>query len=85
VDIGFQKKFPEKKSDLRLSVRNVLNTMDYHSTTSVPEQNLYLSNAGNWSNMNFSITFTHSFGNDKVKAKRERATGAEEEQGRANN
>jgi outer membrane receptor protein involved in Fe transport len=84
LDLGIQKKFPEKKSDLRLSVRNILNTQDYINTTSVPDQNLYLRNSGNWSNINFSFTFTHSFGNDKVKAKRQRTTGAEEEQGRAN-
>ena len=84
LDIGIQKKFPQKKSDLRLSFRNILNTQDYGNTTSVPEQNLCLKSSANWSNPNFSITFMHSFGNDKVKAKRDRSTGAEEEQGRAN-
>ena len=84
LDFGIQKKFAEKKSDLRLNVRNLLNTQNGSSTTSVPEQNLYLNHTYHWSGVNFSITFTHNFGNDKVSAKRNRATGAEEEQGRAN-
>ena len=84
VDLGVQKKFVEKKSDLRLSVRNIFNTQDYSSTTSVPEQNLYLRSTSKWSNINFTLTFTHNFGNDKIKEKRNRTTGAEEEQGRAN-
>jgi len=84
LDIGMQKKFPKKKSDLRLSVRNILNTQDGTGTTSVPEQNLFIKTHFNWSDTNFSLTFTRSFGNDKIKGKRQRATGAEEEQGRAN-
>jgi hypothetical protein len=79
-----QKKFPKKKSDLRFSVRNILNTQDGTGTTNVPEQNLFIKTHFNWSDTNFSLTFTRSFGNDKIKGKRQRATGAEEEQGRAN-
>jgi hypothetical protein len=30
----------------------------------------------------FKITYSHSFGNDKLGASRERTTGAEEEKGR---
>jgi len=84
LDFGLQKKFPEKKSDLKLSVRNILNTMDSKSTTSLPEQNLFIKSFHKWNSINFSLTFTHNFGNDNIKGKRERTTGAEEEQGRAN-
>jgi hypothetical protein len=84
LDLGFQKKFPKRKSDFRLSVRNLLNTQDGCSTTSLLEQNLYLKHTYKWSSINFSLTFTHNFGNEKVTAKRNRTTGAEEEQGRAN-
>ena len=84
LDFGLQKKFPKKKSDLKLSVRNILNTMDSKSTTSLPEQNLFIKSFHKWNSINFSLTFTHNFGNDNIKGKRDRTTGAEEEQGRAN-
>jgi len=84
VDLGMQKKFPKKKSDLRFAVRNIFNSQDGTGITSLPEQNLYIKTHFNWSDTNFSLTFTRSFGNDKIKGKRQRTTGAEDEQGRAN-
>jgi hypothetical protein len=36
-----------------------------------------------YSSTNFSLSFVRNFGNDKIKGKRDRRTGAEDEKGRA--
>lgn len=84
IDFGVQKKFIPKKSTLSFNIRNMLNslTSKYHAIN--PSQILVHTNRSIYGYTNYSLSFSHSFGNDKVKAKRNRTTGAEDEKGRAN-
>lgn len=84
IDFGVQKKFIKKKSTLSFNIRNILNSLSSTYSAIIPEQNLIQKNKSIYGYTNFSLSFTHNFGNDKVKGKRTRSTGAEEEQGRAN-
>ena len=84
IDFGVQKKFTKKKSSLSFSIRNILNSLAYKSYVVIPEQNLIQRNSQIFGYTNFSLSFTRSFGNDKIKGKRNRTTGSEEERGRAN-
>ena len=83
LDFGLQKKFEKMKSTLAFNIRNILNSLSYTSYINMPEQNLFQKNTQDFSYTNFSITFSQRFGNDKVKDKRDRTTGAEDERGRA--
>ena len=46
------------------------------------EQNLLMRNKNTYGYTGFSLSFTKNFGNDKVKANRDRSTGAEDEKER---
>jgi outer membrane receptor protein involved in Fe transport len=83
IDFGAQKKFEKKKSTLSFNIRNLLNSLHSKQYINIPEQNLIIRSAGIYGYTSFSITYNHRFGNDKLKGKRERATGAEDEKGRA--
>jgi hypothetical protein len=83
LDVGIQKKFIKKKSTLSFNIRNLLNSGISKYSAVIPEQNLIQRNKQIYGYTNFSLSFTHSFGKDKVKEKRNRSTGAEDEKGRA--
>ena len=82
LDVGCQKKFRNQKSMLRLNYTNILNTVKYRFSANIPEKNLYSSAQILFSHPGIHLTFTHSFGSEKVKAKRDRSTGTEEEKNR---
>ena len=84
LDIGVQKKFIKNKSTLSFNIRNILNSQTSRYSVYIPAQNLIQKNISIYGYTNFSLSFTHSFGKDKVKEKRDRSTGAEDEKGRVN-
>lgn len=81
LDIGLKKKFGQKSS-LQFNASNILNTMKFRTVTDLPEQNLVSKFNLNFFRPTYKVTFTHNFGKEKLKGKRERSTGAEEEKGR---
>lgn len=83
LDFGIQKRFIKKKSTLSFNIRNVLNSETDKTYISMPEQNLIQRSKQIFGYTSFSLSFSRSFGNDKIKGKRDRSTGAEDEKGRA--
>lgn len=82
LDFGIQKKLNDKKLSLRLNCGNMLNTIKSHFFVNEPSKNLVASGDILFSHPSFRLTFIHNFGSDKVKTKRDRTTGAEEEKDR---
>lgn len=82
LDLGLQKKLKGSKSTFRLNYANVLNSIKYRFSVNVPEKNLVAAGQLVFVHPALRLTFTHNFGSDKVKAKRDRSTGAEEEKDR---
>jgi hypothetical protein len=82
VDLGLQKKLANKKSSFRLNYSNVLNSVRPHFSVNIPEKNLVATGEIRFNHPGIRLTFTHNFGSDKVKGKRDRSTGAEEEKDR---
>jgi len=81
LDIGLKKKLGQKSS-LQFNGSDVLNSMKIRSVTNLPQQNLVSNFNLSFSRPTYKLTFTHNFGKEKLKEKRERSTGAEEEKGR---
>jgi outer membrane receptor protein involved in Fe transport len=84
VDIGFQKKLTKVRATLALNFTNIFNSQKAHMTADLPGQNLLLRNVYLFSYPAINLSFSKNFGNDKIQDKRQRATGAEDEKGRAN-
>lgn len=86
VDVGIQKKFKNKKDLLRLAAADLFNSGGHYRF----EDQLGLNGTVLRGNLNFGmvaykLTYTHNFGNNALKGKRDRSTGAEAELNRVHN
>jgi hypothetical protein len=82
LDMGVQKKSHNQKNIFRLNWTNALNTEKFKFSANIPEKNLFSSGQILFLHPGVHLTFTHNFGSDKIKAKRNRSTGAEDEKDR---
>jgi hypothetical protein len=84
LNIGIQKKFKKNNTTLRLTVDDVFKTGNRNSFISIPEQGIESKAYFEFSQTVVKLTFSQRFGNNKLKSKRDRKTGSEEERRRVN-
>ncbi|MEM8846049.1 MAG: outer membrane beta-barrel family protein [Bacteroidota bacterium] len=84
MNIGFQKKLGEKWGTLRFAINDVFDSFEFTGRTQIPEQNLNTENTFDFSNRTLLLTYSRSFGNDKLKSSRQRQTGSDDERRRVN-
>ncbi|HVU54735.1 MAG TPA: outer membrane beta-barrel family protein [Puia sp.] len=82
LDLGIRKKLPGTKGTLTLTASNILDSQDNIVTTEQPAFREAARLEVKFVQRSFKLTYTRSFGNDKLRASRERTTGAEDEKGR---
>ena len=82
LDAGIKKKLGAKNGSLVLNAGNILNTIRFRENTDLPEQNLVAGLDLRFTHRIFKLTYTRNFGKEKLKQKRERLTGAEDEKSR---
>ena len=82
LDAGIKKKLPGKWGAITLNGTNILNTNYFSGGIDLPKQNLVTTARFYFSRPTFKLTYTRNFGKEKLRAKRERTTGAEDEKGR---
>lgn len=81
MDAGFQKQVMKGKGNLRASVSDVFNTLQFRGTVDFAGQKT-MTNA-KWESRQFRLGFNYRFGNSQVKAARQRNSGADDEMKRA--
>jgi Outer membrane protein beta-barrel family/Carboxypeptidase regulatory-like domain len=82
LDFGIKKKMPDKKGAFVFSVSNIFNTIKFRAYSDIPEKNLNSNIDIQFTQRMYKLTYTRSFGKDKLKQTRDRSTGAEDEKGR---
>jgi hypothetical protein len=82
LDIGLRKKLKDNKSSFNFAVTNVLNTLVFAFKADVPDHNIYADVQLHTFFRGYRLTYTRSFGKEKLKANRDRITGSEEERSR---
>jgi outer membrane receptor protein involved in Fe transport len=80
-DIGVQKK-AGKKGKFSLTATDIFNTTFGRNTTNISEQELYLYRRFEFTSRMFKLTYSISFGNTRLQAKRNRLDNSEEERNR---
>jgi len=82
LNLGFEKKFTN--SSLRASYNDILGTNKWRWVTDIPDENLDSDLLIDFETRVFRLTYSRSFGNNKLRGKRRNQTGSEEEQRRFN-
>jgi hypothetical protein len=77
VDGGFQKTVLKGKGTVKASVSDIFRTIKWKGTSDFTGQRTIAS--GNFDSRVFKLNFTYRFGNNNVKASRQRKTGIEDE------
>jgi Outer membrane receptor proteins, mostly Fe transport len=82
IDAGLQKVVLKGKGNIKASVSDIFKTIEWTSTSNFANQ--FVRASGGFESRQFKLNFTYRFGNNQVKAARQRKTGVEEETKRAN-
>src|SRR5258708_265299 len=82
LDLGIQKKLGDKNGTIRLAFNDILHTLKFNFSVNNPDQNLVLLDRLQFVYPSVKLTYSRSFGKDKLKERRNRSTGSEDEQGR---
>jgi len=77
VDAGVQKVILKGQGNIKASVSDVFNSLQFRGTTDFAGQVSNLTSR--WESQQFKLNFSYRFGNKQVKAAKQRTTGAEEE------
>ncbi len=80
VDAGLQKTILKGKGNVKTSVSDIFHTMKWSGSSTFSGQTSTAT--GRWESRQFKLNFTYRFGNNQVKAARQRKDGAEEERKR---
>jgi len=82
VDAGVQQTVLKGKGNIKATVTDVFHTLHWTSVSNYAGQ--YIQASGRFESRQFRINFTYRFGSNQVKAARQRKTGTEDEEKRAN-
>lgn len=82
LDVGLQKSFLDGKANVKLSLSDIFNTMQWGGISDFG--GLYLEAGGGWESRQLRLNVSYNFGNDEVKGARKRKTGLEDERNRIN-
>ena len=77
IDLGVQKQILKKQGTVKLSVTDIFLTNPWTATSNFG--GLYIKGGGRWESQTVRLNFTWRFGNNQVKAARQRQTGLESE------
>ncbi len=77
LDIGFQKQLFNNKGSIKLSYTDLLRTMRWRGISDFGGS--YIDASGRWESQQLRMNFTYRFGNNQVKAARQRNRGNEDE------
>ena len=80
VDAGLQKTILKGKGNMKASVSDIFHTMKWSGTSNFSGQTNKVS--GHWESQQFKINFSYRFGNNQVKAARQRKDAIEAERKR---
>jgi hypothetical protein len=80
LNLGIQKKFDN--STLKFGVDDIFSSMRWTTIIDLPAENIYSNNFLQFSRRIFKLTYTQSFGNKILKAKRSRSTASDDVQQR---
>lgn len=83
LNFGLQKKF-KGGSRLTFNITDIFNSLKAIGITDLPNDNIYIERAFNFSQRTFKLTYSANFGNKGIKKERDRKTGADEEKKRVN-
>lgn len=81
LSFGVQKELPNKDV-LKINVNDVFTSNNWSFSSFLPEHNYVFEGKYRFAERVFRITYTHNFGNAKLKKVRARKTGSEEERNR---
>lgn len=81
MDIGARKRFLDGRGSIKVSLSDVLYTMQWRGIQEYG--GLYMDASGGWESRQFKVNLTYLFGNDKLKSSRRRKTGLDDEKNRA--
>lgn len=84
VNAGLQKVFADD-SKLSFNCTDIFDTYNWRFTTDIPEQNINTFFGVNFEGQKFRISYSRTFGSQKVKSARKRNTGSVEERRRVTN
>ena len=77
IDAGIQKQLFQNKATVKMSVSDIFNTLRFTGSTDFVGQKSQFTSR--WESQQFKLSLNFRFGNNGVKAARNRGTGAEEE------